>query len=192
MTIIGTAASGSRSGMANILVRWRRMVNDSAGSVWTDAEALTLLDGYRTDLWQNELTPAPQYVSGTLVYKVHLAGWENLEESATGTAAFRLYDANGSAISSGWSADYQRGIFTFTADQKGSARYVDARSYDLNGAAADGWRELMATKANLYKFTADGATYERNQWFDHCRTMASYYDGLSKPSFTHMTRGDVA
>ena len=90
MTIIGTAASGSRAGMSNILTRWRRMVNDSAGSVWTDAEALTLLDGYRTDLWANELTPAPQHVNGTLVYRVHLAGWENLEESSTGTAAFRL------------------------------------------------------------------------------------------------------
>jgi hypothetical protein len=69
---------------------------------------------------------------------------------------------------------------------------VDARSYYLNLAAADGWRELMASKAGLYKFTADGATYERNQWFDHCREMARYYDGLSKPSFSLMTRGDVA
>ena len=51
MTIIGTAASGSRPGMENILTRWRRMVNDSAGSVWTDTEALTLLDSYRTDVW---------------------------------------------------------------------------------------------------------------------------------------------
>jgi hypothetical protein len=178
--------------MANILTRWRRMVNDSAGSVWTNAEALTLLDGYRTDVWHDQLQPAPQYDSGSLVYKVHLSGWENLEESSTGTAAFRLYDANGSAISSGWSADYQRGIFSFTADQKGSARYVDARSFDLNMAAADGWRELMATKAGLYKFTADGATYERQQWFDHCKQMASYYDALGKPTVTTLTRSDLA
>lgn len=191
MTIVGTAASGSRAGMANLLTRWRRMVADSAGSVWSDAEALTLLDGYRTDVWQGQLEAAPQYDGGSLVYRVHLTGWENLEESASGTAAFRLYDANGSAISSGWSADYQRGIFSFAADQRGSARYVDARSYDLNMAAADGWRELMASKAGLYKFTADGATYERNQWFEHCRTMAAYYDGLSKPVMTSMVRSDL-
>jgi hypothetical protein len=168
------------------------MVNDSAGSVWTDAEALTLLDSYRTDVCQGQLQPAPQYDGGTLVYRVHVAGWENLEEAATGTAAFRLYDANGSAISSGWSADYLRGVFTFTADQKGSARYVDARSYDLPLAAADGWRELMGQKASLYKFTADGASYDRQQWFEHCREMATYYDKLSKPSYSLMTRGDVA
>ena len=191
MTIIGTAASGTRAGMANILTRWRRMVNDSAGSVWTDAEALTLLDSYRADIYQGELMPSPQYVSGTTVYKVHLSPWENLEESSSGTAAFRLYDANGSAISSGWSADYQRGIFTFTADQKGSVRYVDARSYELNAAAADGWRELMGAKASLYKFTADGATYDRNQWFDHCKDLARYYDSLSKPTYTTLERTDL-
>lgn len=192
MTIIGTAASGSRAGMTDILTRWRRMVNDSAGSVWTDAEALTLLDAHRVDVWAGQLSPSPQHDSGQLVYKVHRADWQNLEEPATGTAAFRLYDANGSAISSGWTADYLRGIFTFTADQKGSARYIDARSYELAAAAADGWRELMATKASLYKFTADGATYDRNQWFDHCAQMAAFYDRQAKPTMASLSRSDVA
>lgn len=191
MTIIGTAASGTRAGMANILTRWRRMVNDAAGSVWTDAQALTILDAYRTDIYQGELDAAPQHVSGTTVYKVHLSPWENLEEASTGTAAFRLYDANGSAITSGWTADYQRGIITFTADQKGSARYIDARSYELNAAAADGWRELMGSKASLYRFTADGASYDRQQWFEHCKDMALFYDGLSKPTVTTMERVDL-
>lgn len=178
--------------MLNLLTRWRRMVNDTAGSVWSDTEAQELLDSYRTDIYQGELMPAPQYVSGTTVYKVHMSPWENLEESASGTANFRLYDANGSAISSGYSTDYQRGIFTFTADQKGSVRYIDAKAYDLNAAAADGWRELMAAKASSYKFTADGATYERNQWFDHCQMMARYYDNLSKPVYTTLVRTDLA
>jgi hypothetical protein len=191
MTIIGTAASGTRAGMTNILTRWRRMVNDAAGSVWTDAQALTLLDSFRTDIYEGGLVAAPQNQSGTTVYKVHMSPWENLEESSSGTAAFRLYDANGSAISSGWSADYQRGLFTFTADQKGSARYIDARSYDLNAAAADGWRELMAAKASLYRFTADGATYDRQQWFEHCKAMALYYDSLSKPTYTTLERSDL-
>lgn len=191
MTIIGTAASGTRAGMANLLTRWRRMVNDSAGSVWSDAEALTLLDSYRTDLWADQLTPIPQQVSGTSVFRVHASNWENLEESSSGTTIFRMYDANGSAISSGYSPDWQRGIFTFTADQEGSARYIDARAFDLNVAAADGWRELMGAKSSLYKFTADGATYERNQWFEHCKDMALYYDRLSKPTYTILERTDL-
>lgn len=183
----------ARTGMGTLIARWRRMVADSAGSVWSDDEAQHILDTYRADVWAQELTPAPQHDSGTLVYRVFTAAWNNLETAASGTAAFRLYDANGSVIGTAdYSADYLRGVFTFTADQKGSARYVDARAYDLEMAAADGWRELMGSKASLYKFTADGATYERNQWFDHCREMASYYDKLSKPSYTTMSRADVA
>lgn len=182
----------ARAGMLNLVARWRRLVNDTAGSVWSDSEVQELLDGYRTDIWAELLTPAPQYISGTTQYLVHASAFENLEESGSGTTCFRLYDANGSAISSGFSAQWQRGIFTFTADQKGSARYIDGRSYDLNAAAADGWRELMAAKANLYKFTADGATYDRNQWFDHCVQMAEYYDRMSKPTMTTLARSDLA
>ena len=50
----------------------------------------------------------------------------------------------------------------------------------------------MASKASLYRFSADGASYDRNQWFDHCQKMADYYDRLSKPSVTTLTRADVA
>lgn len=183
----------ARAGMSALITRWRRMVADAGTAVWTDDQAQQLLDTYRTDLWRVELTPAPQLVGSATVYQVYALGWENVEDGGLGgTTVFRMHDASGSAIgTSSFSADYQRGIFTFTADQRGSARYVDARSYDLNRAAADGWRELMASKAGLYKFTADGATYERNQWFEHCRTMAAYYDGLSKPVVTSMVRSDL-
>lgn len=182
----------ARAGMLNLLARWRRMVNDTAGSVWNDTEAQELLDTYRIDIYAGELEAAPQNVGSTTVYKVHMSPWENLEETASGTANFRLYDANGSAISSGYTADWQRGIFTFAADQIGSARYIDAKAYDLNAAAADGWRELMGAKASFYKFTADGATYERQQWFEHCQAMARYYDNLSKPTYTTLVRTDLA
>ena len=188
----GTAADAGRAGMSDLISRWRRMVDDGGTAVWTADEAQELLDTFRTDVYGHELTPAPQHVSGTTVFKVHLAAFENLETAASGTAGFRLYDANGSAISSGFTADYLRGIFTFAADQRGSARYVDARSYDLNAAAAAGWREWMASKASLYRFSADGASYDRNQWFAHCAQMAAYYDRLSKPSVTTLTRADVA
>lgn len=183
----------TRTGMATLITRWRRMVSDAGSAVWTDDQALTLLDTYRTDIWAGQLMPIPQQVSGTTVYQTFASNWENLEDASGGTPVFRMHDANGSAIGTAtFTGDYQRGVFTFTADQKGSVRYIDARSYDLNAAAADGWRELMGAKSSLYKFTADGATYERNQWFDHCKDMARYYDSLSKPTYTTLERSDLA
>lgn len=178
--------------MSDLITRWRRMVDDQGTAVWSADEAQELLDTFRVDVYAHELTPAPQVVSGTTLYKVHLAAFENLETAASGTAGFRLYDANGSAISSGFTADYLRGVFTFAADQRGSVRYIDARSYDLHAAAAAGWREWMASKASLYRFSADGASYDRQQWFAHCAQMADYYDRLSLTSVTTLVRGDVA
>ena len=189
----GTAAAvDGRAGMSDLITRWRRMVDDQGTAVWTADEAQGILDTFRTDIYAQELTPAPQHIGGTTQYKVHLSGFENLEAAASGTAAFRLFDANGSAIPSGYTADYLRGIFTFAADQRGSVRYVDARSYDIDAAAAAGWREWMASKAQLYRFSADGASYDRAQWFDHCVQMADYYDRRSKPSITRLERADVS
>ncbi len=188
----GTAAAvDGRAGMSDLITRWRRMVDDQGTAVWSADEAQGLLDTFRTDVFAMKLTPATQYINGTAQTKVYMTNYENLETTDSGTAAFRLYDGNGSAISTGFSSDYLRGIFTFSADQKGSARYLDARSYDLNAAAAAGWREWMATKAGLYQFSADGASYNRAQWFQHCAEMANYYDRLSKPSVVRLERADV-
>lgn len=176
----GTAASGYRAGCADLITRWRELVADSAGSVWTNAEAQTILDSYRVDLYRRELVPVPANISGTTQYLTHRVGYGDLETVASGTAYWQVWDSNGSAIGTAtYSADYQLGILTFTADTKGSARYLDARSFDLNGAAAHGWRELAGAKASFYKFSADGASYDRNQWFDHCMTMAAHYDRMA-------------
>ena len=187
----------ARTGMATLIARWRDLVADSGTVAWTDDEAQTILDSYRVDLYRRELVPVPANIGGTTQYLTHLAGFGNLETVASGTAYWQVWDANGSAIgTASYSADYQTGILTFAADTRGSVRYLDARSFDLNGAAAHGWREMAASKASLYKFSADGASYDRQQWFDHCMTMAAHYDrmattGASTMQVTMMGRDDL-
>jgi hypothetical protein len=167
----------ARTGVAYLIRRWRRLVNDTSGSVWSDAEAANILDLYRYNLWGHELEIKPETSGGSTVYKRYLVGYTDLESVVSGTAAWRVYDVDGTVIgTANYTVDWQRGVVTFTADQAGSARYVDARSYDVNGAAAYGWRELIGAKAGLYRFTADGASYDRNQWFDHCERMASKFE----------------
>lgn len=190
----------ARTGLSTLITRWRDLVADSGTVGFTDDEAQTILDSYRVDLYRRELDPVPVNIGGTTQWLTHLVGYPNLETVASGTAYFQVWDANGSAIgTSTYTPDYQTGIVTFTADQAGSARYLDARSFDLYGAAAHGWREWAAAKASLYKFSADGASYDRNQWFDHCMAMAAHYDrmattatGSSGLSVSMMYRGDVA
>ena len=164
--------------------------------MWKDWEAQDILDAHRGELWEKALAPVPVPLTGTVVYQTYLVGAQNVEGTASGTTAWRLYDSNGTAAT-GYTLDSQRGIVSFTADQKGTAYYVDARSYDLNGAAAWGWRELAGSKAHLYRFTADGATYDRGQWFEHCMKMAAHFDAMATSSAAGglhvgmMWRGDV-
>lgn len=186
------ATTDNRAGMVRLVQRWRRLVNDTAGSAWTEAEVIELLDRYRLDVWEEELTPNPLDTSGTTSWNVYLSRYEDIEGTASGTAAFRLYDTGGTVITSGFTLNEQRGIITFTADQDGSARYVDCRSYDLHAAAADGWREAMAGKADKYDFQADGGRYSRSQWFAMCERMAQYHDKLSRPFVVTMNRSDFA
>lgn len=48
-------------------------------------------------------------------------------------------------------------------------------TYDFNRAAAEGWRWKAAKAAAGYGFTADGATYQREQIMDHCTKMIAQY-----------------
>jgi len=118
-------------------------------------------------------------------------GKHDLETVGSGSAYWQVWDGIGSAIASTtYTPNYQTGVITFTADQKGSARYLDGYAYDLFGAAAHGWREMAGSKASLYKFSADGASYDRQQWFDHCQAMAAHYQSLATSeagSGTHVT-----
>lgn len=169
----------ARAGMTNLIARWRRMVSDTGTVAFTDDRAQEILDGERLDFYQEPLTVTPQQVaSGSVGYHVYTAPFRNLEGTASGTVAFRLYDSLGTVITSGYTLDEQNGRFVFTASQAGSARYLDGRSYDIYGAAADGWRERAGMQAEGYDFRVEGRQYSRSQWFKHCLEMAEYYEGL--------------
>jgi len=154
----------ARSGMANLILTWRRMVDDAGTAVWDDDAAQEILDRRRADIWKEMLTPQPSLEDGETVYKVFLSNYENFEEVASG----------------------------FSADQEGSTRYLDARSYDLDGAAADAWRERAAKVSSFYSFRAGENQMSRSDWFKHCTAMAAFYAARSRPAVVEMVRGDLA
>ena len=170
----------ARTGMTTLISRWRRLVDDAGTAVWTDDNAQQMLDGFRVDVWSEVLTYIPQYVNATTVYKLYASKYNNLEAVASGTTVFRVFDANGLLQGTAdWSADYQRGLVTFTTDQAGSARYLDARAYNLNAAAAQGWRERAALTSGYYAFETDGQVFNREQYFEHRQEMAVHFDALA-------------
>lgn len=48
-------------------------------------------------------------------------------------------------------------------------------TWDLNVAAAEGWRWKAGKVAERFAFSADGASYNRDQVWQHCQTQAAMY-----------------
>lgn len=180
----------ARDGMANLILQVRRLVNDTGTADWTDDEVQDALDRYRLDVVGECLTPAPTEVDGEVVYTVYMLRHKDVEGTASGTEAWRLYDSNGSAAT-GYTLDEARGLVRFTADQGGTAYYADYRSYDPYRSAADLWEERAAEQANRYEFQAGGGRFRRDQYFEHCLTMATILRKRAKLRAVQVRRRDT-
>jgi hypothetical protein len=184
----------TRGGMANLITRLRAMVDDAGTATWQQQRLQDVLDSHSEQLWQVLLAPLVKYVNGTATYKTYAINYTDLEElSADDTDGdrWRIYDSIGRACGTAdYSVNYYTGRVTFKNDQAGSARYLDAWRYDLFGAAAELWRERSGLIASKYSFSADGGSFQRAQWFEHCEKMASKYECLSWPITVGWERND--
>jgi hypothetical protein len=169
--------------MANVLARLRGMVDDAGTAVWTNDQMQDVLDQRKLEVYgellEYERTPIG---SGTYVYTRYRSRWGDLEEATSGTAYFRIFDSAGSQRgTAAYTADYLRGVFDFAADQMGTELYLIAWSYDLNGAAADLWRQRAGKVASYYDVKADGHSLSRSQWRKACIEQADAYAQQSRP-----------
>lgn len=61
---------------------------------------------------------------------------------------------------------------TYSTDETGA--WVP--TYDLNAAAAEGWRWKAGKIANAFEASADQQTFKRDQQFEHCMKMAAMFE----------------
>ena len=173
----------ARSGMTDIISTLRSMTNSgtadytvNAVSFWSDDEMQRTLDRHRQDFYREELIPREEHTGASeLEYTEYRTGYRNIE---SGTAYFAIEDAAGSAFGTAlWSADYIGGIVTFTTDQEGSARFLSARAYNMEAAAADVWRLKMGHYADTrFDFSTDGHTINRSQLTKMAMDMVHFYE----------------
>lgn len=184
----------ARDGMGNLISRWRRMVDDAGTAIWSNDQAQAILDNHRQDFYQVALDVTPrQIAAGTVHYTVYSTPGvlKNLEEEPSGSAAWRLYDSTGATIgTANYTADYANGIVRFSADQAGSARYLDGRAYDLHGAAAEGWEERAGLQSGRYSFEDAGGRFDRSDYFEHCQKMQEKHAAKAWPMSLSLVRGD--
>lgn len=190
----------ARSGMTTLIRRLRGMT--SAGTAdatigtvvwWSDDHLQEVLDLYRQELVDTPLTPRGEYDTwGTLRYYDYTTRYGDLEEAASGSVYWTVNTAEGTAWgTASYTVDYAVGLIRFSADTAGSAYYLRARSYNLNRAAADVWRQKAANAAAFYSFSTDSQSFSRSQWFDHCMTMADRFERRSGVKSSEMIRTDL-
>lgn len=185
----------ARPGMLDIISRLRTMTDAGESDYtiageryWSDAQLQDILDDYREDINYFEMVPdLSRTAGGTIVYKTYRSGKEFWEG---GTANFQVQDSLGNILTD-YTANYMKGIVTFTSDTAGSARFVTGSIFDLSAAAASIWRMKAGQTSKLYSFSTDGHSMSRSDWFKNCVQMADYYDGLAQSTQILLDRSDT-
>jgi len=183
----------ARSGMTDLIMELRGLTeagtsdytiigNSGTTLYWSDNALQDVMDMYRRDVIYGRLAAVPIIVSGgTLEYYEYRSPYKFFEATTGGSTIFYIQDGTGAtAGTSLWTADYRRGIVTFGSNVEGTSYYVTGRSFDLNAAAALVWRKKAAHYApTSFNFSTDNHSISREQVYDHCLQMASYFEGMS-------------
>ena len=189
----------ARSGLANLITQLRGMTEAgtadytiAGAAYWGDDALQSALDRHRTDLVRSPLRAENEYVAGALEYHNYYARYDHLEEAASGTPHWAVEDSAGLAQGTAdYTVNYDASVIRFTADTAGTAFYLTTHAFDLNAAAAEIWTRKAAHAASGYHFSADGATYSRQQVYDHCLQMAALYKGSAPMKVSRLVRSDA-
>lgn len=167
----------SRSGMSDLIQRVRTLTGaGTAGysvgtaNYWDADQVQDVLDRHRYPIERALMDPVATYTGGSVIYTRYSAPAGYLE---AGTA-LSVTDGVGNEIGTAlWSADYQRGEFTFTTDQGSAGRYITGRTYDVHAAAAELLEAWASHEAQAFDFTTDGQSFARSQRAQGLRAQAS-------------------
>lgn len=193
-----------RTGQANLIRRLRGMaqvgtadysivLGDGSTAVWwSDNYLADVLDAYRRDYQGVTLSPAPEYTGGTTRYFNYYAPDHNWEEANSGSVYWLVTDSLGADPgTANYTVDYIKGEIRFSADRGGTAYMLTGRTYNLNAAAAQLWREKAGNTAAFYSFQTDNQSFTRSDWHKHCLEMAKYYDAEAGFRSTRLKRDDL-
>ncbi len=190
----------TRAGMTDLLSELRGLAHAGTAdytlvgvTYWTDAQLQAELDraGYTWRMLR--LEPVSSLIGGTTFYYDYaIPAGTRWERSTSGTAYWRVTDEVGMTQGTSlYSVDWDRRVITFGADQAGSARYLNGRTYDLNRAAARVWRQKASYYAAEVDWSTDGHRVNASQAYEHCIQMAEELEALAGMGSAQMFRADA-
>lgn len=156
-------------------------------SYWSDAQLQVVLDRHRTDIFQRELSVVDELIGGAYNYTHYSIGDTFIESGAT----FTLYDSNYNVVTTGFTVDYALGLVTFTASTNGMPYFASYRTYDINAAASDVWRQKAAHFAEMVNFRAGNQSVNLSDKSKQALAMADYYGNLRQMRSISLERSDT-
>lgn len=196
----------ARYGMYNLILRVRSGAaaeSDEftfAGETYfTNDHLQDKLDANRRDIFYEALDYEVSYDSGNVAqYVDYYFDNGNVEELSSGTAAWNLQDASGSAVGTAdYSVNYNARHIRFAANTYGSAFYLTYRAYNVEAAIADTWDFKAANVAQLFDVSTDNHSLKRSQKFDMYMKMANLWRARAlssqgaNTSESYLVRSDV-
>lgn len=173
--------------MAELIARVRLLIGDPASATqqFSDQQVQDALDRYREDVRYLELIEQPTFETAPtstawLDYYADRGDWES---DAV------LYKSDWSALTPATS-DYLTGHWTFSSTQYPPV-FIVGKCYDVHMAGAELAETWAATYARAYAFSADGATFNRNQAAEGLRALAMDLRRKAKPRVASLVRSDV-
>ena len=147
---------------------------------WSDEMLQAELDATRRTVYGAPLLALPQFLDGAYRYYEYafptaLGVW--IEEAAP-QSGFAVRDSSGVALTSGFTVNYRARRVAFEGDQGGLSYTLDARFYDLYGAAANIWEQKAAFAAARLDW-AGAHGLKASQEYAHCTAQALRFRQLS-------------
>lgn len=190
----------ARAGMTTLISDLRQKTNAGTAdytlagtSYWTDTQLQTELDKQQQQWYHERLDSQPVLTNSAYAYydycvPEYMAG--GLEENAADSGWCVRDSAGGSVNASNYSVNYQARRVTFTQNQAGSVYYLDARTYNVNAAAAAVWRMKASAVASNVSWASDNMRVDGAQEYEHCIKMAEQFDAQSGARTGRFVRTD--
>jgi len=162
----------ARASMSGIITILRNKMNDQASAIWTDDQLQNYLDMHRIHVRREKLgkdKPRKNYYSS----------YQMLEADA------ELYndDTEYGAQVTPTSCNLIDGVFTFSTAQDADY-YLDAKSYDINGAIAECLDELATDLSRAKSWSRGGVQYTHYDLME----LSRHFRSLSLPQAKRIRR----
>jgi hypothetical protein len=191
----------SRAGMATLIQLVRAATNAGtadytiAGTTyWTDDQIQAELDRTMQPYRFVMLEFAPQYNNGGYQWFDYLLPdvlGSTIEAGHSADSGWIVRDTNGGSIdSTTYTVDYEARKITFAADRRGSAIFLDARSYNVYRAASRLWKSKAGHVANQFDWKTDNTEIKGSGQYQQALEMSRYYASLAGPVVSRMFRTD--